>query len=54
VPAQSRGNLELGADTVNTGNQHRVLVPLELKETAEEADATQYLGAGGRAGVPGD
>jgi len=31
-----------------------VLVPLELKEATEKADATQYLGAGGRAGMPGD
>jgi len=49
--AEGLGNLGLGTDLVITGYQHRLLVTLELKEPAEEADTAQYLGTEGRAGM---
>ena len=45
---QSTGNFQLGAHTVNTGYQNRLLVPLEFKKPAKESNATQDLGTAGR------
>ena len=48
---QSIGNLYLGADTIDAGDQHRFSVSFQLKEPAEETDAAQDLRAMGRAGM---
>jgi hypothetical protein len=45
------GELELGADAVGAGDQHRLLVLLrQLEQRAEAADAGQHLGAHGALG----
>jgi hypothetical protein len=44
------GDLELGADAIGGGDQHRFLVfcGVQGEEAAEAADVGQHLGAGGR------
>jgi len=37
---QSISNLQLGAYSINTGYQNRLLIPLELKEPPKETDTT--------------
>ena len=45
------GELELGADAVGAGHQHRLAVALaDLEQAAEAADAGQHLGAHGALG----
>jgi hypothetical protein len=51
---QSQGQLELGTHPVNAGNQHWLLVALELKEPAEKAHAGEDLRAVGGAGMLGN
>jgi len=51
VLVELEGELELGADAVGAGHQHRLLVLLrQLEECAEAADAAQHLGAHGALG----
>ena len=43
---QLEGKLELGADAIGTGHQHRLLVLLrQLEQRAKAADAAEHLGA---------
>jgi hypothetical protein len=51
VLGESGSNLQLGANSVNTGYQNWLIQPLELKKSAKEANATQHLGAEGSLGV---
>ncbi len=46
VPAVLERELELGADAVGAGDQHRLAVALrDLEQRAEAADAREHLGA---------
>ena len=54
ISAEQRGDLQLSAYSVTTGDENRVAVAFELKESAEETGAAQYLGAEGGAGVLAD
>jgi peptidoglycan/xylan/chitin deacetylase (PgdA/CDA1 family) len=51
VAVQLEGQLQLGADAVGAGDQHRLPVFLrDLEEGAEAADAGHHLGAQGASG----
>jgi hypothetical protein len=39
MPAYGSGDLQLGTNTVGTGNQYRLAVVPEFKKPAEEADS---------------
>lgn len=51
MPVQGVGNLEFATDSVNAGDQHRLLKPLEFKEAAKEPRAGQDLRAEGSPGI---
>ncbi len=45
VPVEREGELQLGADAVGAGDQHRLAIALrQLDQRAEAADAGQHLG----------
>jgi len=48
---QGAGNLELGADAVNTGDQNRLPKALKFKKSTKEPGTSQDFGVEGSLGV---